>query len=68
MNNYIQSFESVACHLELAILSRALGVTEHAQSSVNEYFIFFQHNSLEVLQDLHFHQVMGTRPQKPVIY
>ena len=62
MYNSIQSFESVACNLELVFLS------EHAQSSVAEYFSLFQQNSLEGLQDLHFHQVMGMRPQKPVIY
>ena len=64
----MKSFESVACHLELAILSGKFGITEHAQSSVVEYFSFFQQNSLEVLQDLHFHQVMSIRSQKLVIY
>ena len=54
MYNSMKSFESVACHLELAISSRRLGITEHAQSSVVEYFSFFQQSSLEVLQDLHF--------------
>ena len=68
MYNSIQSFESVAYHLELVILSRKFGITEHAQSSVAEYFSLLQQNSLEGLQDLHFHQVMGMRPQKPVIY
>ena len=67
MYNSIQSFESAAYHLELAILSRKFGLTELAQSSVVEYFSFFQQNSLKVLQDLHFHQVMALRPQKPVI-
>ena len=37
----MQSFESVACHLELAILSRNFGIIEHAQSSAVEYFSFF---------------------------
>ena len=64
----MKSFESVICHLELAILSRKFGITERAQSSVVEYFSFFQQNSLEVLQDLRFHQVMNIRPQKPAIY
>ena len=50
------------------MLSREFGITEHAQSSVVEYFNFFQQNSLEVLQYLHFHQAMSIRPQKPVIY
>ena len=68
MYNSIQSFESVACHLELAILSRKFGITEHPQSSVVEYFSFFQQNSLGVSQDLHLHKVVGFRPQKPVIY
>ena len=63
-----QSFDSVAPHIELATLSRKFGITEHAQSSVAEYFSIFQQNSLEVLQDLHFHQVMGIRPEKQVIY
>ena len=68
MYNSIQSFESVACHLQLAMLSRKFGITEQAQSSVAEYFSLFQQNSLEILQVLHFHQVMGIRPQRPVIY
>ena len=68
MYNSMKSFEYVNCHLELAILSRKFGITEHAQSSVVEYFSFFQQNSLEVLQDLHFHQPMTIRPQKPVVY
>ena len=68
MYNFIQSFEFVACHLELVILSRKFGITDHAQSGVVEYFSFFQQNSHEVLQDLHFHQLMGIRPQKAVIY
>ena len=59
MYNSTQSLESLACHLELVILSRRLGITGHQQSSVPEYFVFFQQNSLEVLQDLHFHKVMG---------
>ena len=42
MYNATQSFESVACNLELAILSRKFGITEHAQSSVVEYFSFFK--------------------------
>ena len=41
MCTYIQSFDSVASHLELAILSRKFRITEHAQSSVVEYFSFF---------------------------
>ena len=32
----MQSLESVACHLELAILSRKFRITEHVQSSVFE--------------------------------
>ena len=32
----IQSFDYVALHLELAILSRKFRITEHAQSSVAE--------------------------------
>ena len=68
MYNSMQSLESVACHLELAILSRKFRIIEHAQSIVFEYFSFFQQNSLEVSQDLHFHQVMGIKHQKPVIY
>ena len=34
MCNSVHSFESVACHLELAILSRKLRIAEHALSSV----------------------------------
>ena len=64
----IQNFDSVASHLELAILSRKFRITEHAQSSAVEYFNFF---SIEInlsLQDLHFHQVMGIMLQKQLIY
>ena len=43
MYAFIQSFESVAFHLELAILSGKIWIGEHAQVS----------------QDLHFHQVIG---------
>ena len=68
MYNSMQNLESIACHLKFAILSRKFRITEHAQSSVVEYFSFFQQNSLGVSQDLHFHQVMGIRPQKLVIY
>ena len=46
----MQSFESVACHLELAILSRKFGITKHMQSSAVEYFSFFQQNSLNPVQ------------------
>ena len=35
----MQCLEPVACHLELAILSRKIRITEHAQSSVFEYRI-----------------------------
>ena len=35
------SFYSVAPHLELAILSRTFGITEHAQPSAVEHFNFF---------------------------
>ena len=64
----IQNFNSMASHLELAILSRKFRATEHAQSSSVEYFNIF---SIEInlsLQDLHFHQVMGIMLQKQVIY
>ena len=37
----MQSFDSVASHLELAILPRKFRITEHAQSIVVEYFSFF---------------------------
>ena len=43
MYTFIQSFESVAFHLELAILFRNIWITEHAQ----------------IFKDLHFQQVMG---------
>ena len=68
MYNSMQSKESVPCHLELAILSRKFRITEHAQSSAVEYFTFFSIDINLSLQDLHFHQVMGIRPQRPVIY
>ena len=63
----MQCFESVVCRLKFVILSTKFGITEHAQLSVVVYFSFFQQNSLEVLQSLHFRKVMGIRPQKPVI-
>ena len=37
----IQNFDSLASHLELAILSRKFRITEHAQSSAVKYFNFF---------------------------
>ena len=37
----MESFDSVAPHPEPAILSRKFRITEHAQSSVVEYFNFF---------------------------
>ena len=64
----IQSFDSVPPHLELAILSRMLKITEHVQSSVVEYFLLFSAEFSSSLQDLHFHQVMGIMLKKTVIY
>ena len=64
----VQNFDSIAFHLELAILSRKCRTTEHAQSSAVDFLNFF---SIEInlsLQDLHFHQVMGIMLQKQVIY
>ena len=61
---YNSSSESVACHLELAILSRKFGITEHVQSSVVEYLCIFQQNSIEDLQYLPSHQVMVIKPKK----
>ena len=55
----IQNFDSVASHLELAILSRKFRITEHAQSSAVEYFNFFSTEINLSLQDLHLHQVMA---------
>ena len=66
MYTCIQSFESVACHLELAILSRKSRITEHGRLSVVKYFNFCRQNTLEAI--LSFPQVMGIVPQKPVIY
>ena len=66
--NSIQSSQSVACHPELAILSRKLGITEHAQLSVAKYISFFQQYILEVLQVLHIYQIMVIRPNKTVTY
>ena len=59
---------NVQLYAKLRFYLKSLEYTEHAQSSVFEYCSFFQQNSLEVSQDLHLHQVMGIRPQKPVIY
>ena len=64
----IQNFDSIASHLELAILSGKLRITEHAQSSAAEYFNVFSIAINLSLQDLHFHQVMGIMLQKQVIY
>ena len=55
----IQSFDSVAHHLKLAILSRTFRITEHAQSSVVEYLTFLQFGR---------HKVMGIMLKKQVIY
>ena len=52
-----QNFDSIAPHLELAILSRTFRITEHAQSSV-EYFNLLLQNSVQALKNLHFYQVM----------
>ena len=41
MYTCMQSFTVVAPHLKLTILSREFRITEHAQSSVAEYFYFF---------------------------
>ena len=64
----IQNFDSVASHLELAILSRKFRTNEHAQWSAVEYFNFFPIEINLNLQDLYFHQVMGIMLQKQVIY
>ena len=64
----IQSFDSVAPHLELTILSRKFSITEHAQSSAVEYFNFLSAEFSSSLEDLHFPQVMGIMLQKQVIY
>ena len=53
----IQSFVS-APHLALTILSGKFSITEHALSSVVEYFNFLSAEFSSSLQDLHFHQVM----------
>ena len=37
----MKTVDSVASHLELAILSRKFRITEHAHSSAVEYFNFF---------------------------
>ena len=41
MCSCIHNFDSVASHLELAILSRKFRITEHAQSSPVEHFKLF---------------------------
>ena len=64
----MQNFDSIASHLELAILSRTFRTTEHAQSSGVEYLNFFPMEINLSLQDLHFNQVMGIMLQKQVIY
>ena len=64
----MQNFDSVDSHLELAILSRKFRITDHAQSSIVEYFNFFSIDINLSLQNLHFHQVMGKILQKQVIY
>ena len=69
MYTFIQSFESVAGHLELAILSRnGLELLSMRNQVLLNILVFFQQNSLEVFQNLYFQQVMGIVPQKPVIY
>ena len=44
----MQSFDSVASHLELTILSRKFRITEPAQSSVVDYFNFFCRNKFKL--------------------
>ena len=69
MYTFIQSFESVAGHLELSILSRnGLELLSMRNQVLLNILVFFQQNSLEVFQNLYFQQVMGIMPQKPVIY
>ena len=68
MCTFMQSFYSVASHLERAILSGKFRITEHAQSSVVEYFNFFSAEINIRLQDPHFHQAVGIILQKQVIY
>ena len=43
---YKQNFDSVASHLELAILFGKFRITEHAQSSAVEYFNVFLQRSI----------------------
>ena len=64
----MQGFESVVYHLELAFLSRKFRIIEHAQSSFFQFFSFFSAEFTRSYQDLHFHQILGVMPQKPVVY
>ena len=63
----MQSSDSVAPHLDLAILSSKFRITEHAQSSVVEYFNFLSAEITSSLQVLRFHQVMGIILQKHLL-
>ena len=47
-NTCIQSFDSVAPHLELAILSRKFRITKQGQSSVVDVLKFFLQKSVQV--------------------
>ena len=66
MCSCIQSFDSIASHLVLFSLFREFRITEHAQSSVAEYFNFLSAAINLNLQDLHFEKVMGIMLQKQV--
>ena len=65
---FVQSFDSVAPHLELAILSRKFRITEHLQSSVVEYFNFFLQKEVKLARPA-FSPGSGYKMlQKQVIY
>ena len=48
MHLYTKNFDSAACHIDLAILSRKFKVIEHVHSGVAEYSNFFLQNSIQL--------------------
>ena len=58
------TLSSRTCHF----IKKVYNILSMCNQVFFEYCSFFQQNSFEVSQDLHLHQVMGIRPQNPVIY
>ena len=64
----IQSFDSVASHLELAILSRKFRITEHEHEVLLNILAFSLHRSTEICKSCIFTRLMGIMLHKQVIH